>query len=205
MAYAGTQNAHYVSKATQQGVTLRDAGDTGPTSGTRSLVVTRGSTVEKLTTALVGSTGYLRGKRPGLTSILGLSSKQAAPTRTPGCRSRPGTSAGPTVSGLRNKDVAAELTCPAPSLSAPPRPSAAIPPGQSTGFTSDSAGKKVPTTLYVQTGSTPRPMEEVTSPSQTASDPTANVTFSNWGRSTHVAKPTHAHPAPLPRPARLTA
>ncbi len=193
VAYAGTQNVHYVSKATQQGVSLRDVGDTGSTSGTRSLVVTRGSKVEKLTTALVGSTGYLRGNATGLTSILGLSSEEAATYGDKWLSFPTGNKTlDQLVSGLRNKDVAAELTLSGPFTFGSVKTIGGHRAQGIQGFTNDSAGKKVPTTLYVETGSTPRPMQEVTSPGKGASDPTANVTFSNWGQSTHVAKPTHA-------------
>ena len=39
LAYAATQNVHYVSKATQGAAVLSVTGDTSPTAGTQSLIV----------------------------------------------------------------------------------------------------------------------------------------------------------------------
>ena len=78
MKAASAQNVHYVSKATEQGVTLEVIGDTGRTSGSQVLEVQNGSTVEDLAVVLIGSTGYLRGNVAALETVLGLTSKQSA-------------------------------------------------------------------------------------------------------------------------------
>ena len=66
LAYAATQNVHYVSKATQGAAVLRVTGDTSPTAGTQSLIVKSTAATETLTTALIGKTGYVRGNGAGL-------------------------------------------------------------------------------------------------------------------------------------------
>jgi hypothetical protein len=192
LAYAGTQNVHYVSKATQQGAILQVVGDTGSTSGKESLVVTEGSTVEKLTTVLVGSTGYIQANSSALKTILGLTSKQSTTYANRWLSFPAGNqSLGQLVSGLRNKDVATELELAGPYTAGSIKTIDGHAAQGINGTTNDSSGKKVPTTLYVETGGTPRPLAEVTSPGKGSTDPAATVTFSNWGQATHVTKPTH--------------
>ena len=45
---AAAQNVHYVSKATEQGISLEVVGDTGKTSGSQVLEVQNGSITEEL-------------------------------------------------------------------------------------------------------------------------------------------------------------
>ena len=65
-------------------------------------------------------------------------------------------------------------------------------PGGARDSSVDSTGKKVATTLYVQSGSTPRPLQEVTTSTPGKTSVAGSVTFSNWGQQTHVSKPSHA-------------
>ena len=147
LAYAATQNVHYVSKATQGAAVLSVTGDTSPTAGTQSLIVKSTAATETLTTALIGKTGYVRGNGAGLAHILGLTAAEAT-TYTNKWLSFPtgNQQLDALVSGLRNKDVAAELKMSGPFSFGP----ATTIGGQSAqavqGFISDSTGKKVATT-----------------------------------------------------------
>jgi hypothetical protein len=96
------------------------------------------------------------------------------------------------VSGLRNKDVAAELKMSGPFSFGPATTIGGQAAQAVKGFISDSTGKKVATTLYVQTGSTPRPLQEVTTSTPGKTSVAGSVTFSNWGQQTHVSKPSHS-------------
>jgi hypothetical protein len=192
IAFAGTQDVHYVSLATQGAAVLRVTGNTARTSGTQSLTVKSGSTLEKLTVTLIGSTGYVRGNSAALTEILGLTAQQATTYANVWLSFPTGNQTlDQLISGLLNKDVAAELELSGPySLGGTKTID-----GHATqgiiGYASDSSTKKVATTLYVETGSTPRPLQEVSDPGKGKTDVDGSVTFSNWGQKTHVTKPTH--------------
>jgi hypothetical protein len=95
------------------------------------------------------------------------------------------------ISGLRNKDVATELKLSGPYSLGGTKTIDGHAAQAIKGFTSDSSNKKIATTLYVETGSTPRPLQEVTEPGKGTKVIDGSVTFSNWGQKTHVAKPTH--------------
>jgi len=192
IAFAGTQDVHYVSLATQGAAVLRVTGNTARTSGTQSLTVKSGSTLEKLTVTLIGSTGYVRGNSAALTEILGLTAQQATTYANVWLSFPTGNQTlDQLISGLRNKDVATELQLSGPYSFGRTETIDGHTAQAIDGFTSDSTSKKVATTLYVETGSTPRPVQEVTAPGKGTKAVDGSVTFSNWGQSTHVTKPTH--------------
>ena len=77
MKAAAAQNVHYVSTATEQGISLEVVGDTGKSSGSQKLEVQNGSTTEDLSVVLIGKTGYLRGNVSALEKVLGLTTAQS--------------------------------------------------------------------------------------------------------------------------------
>jgi hypothetical protein len=74
---AASENVHFVSKATEQGISLEVIGDTGKTMGSQVLEVLSGSTTEELAVVLIGSTGYIRGNQSALEKIVGLTAAQS--------------------------------------------------------------------------------------------------------------------------------
>jgi len=190
---AGKQNLHFVSKATQQGIVLGVVGDAGKTAGSQVLVVESGTTVETLEAILVNSTGYVRGNLSALEKILGLTTAQAKkyastwlsfPTSN--------TTLSDLVGGLRDQDIATELQMGGPYTFGPTKKIAGHATVSVDGFAATSAGAKVPVVLYVETGPTPRPVEEVTNPSKTNTTIQGTVTFSKWGEKTHTKVPSGA-------------
>jgi hypothetical protein len=193
IAFAGTEDVHYASYAKQQGAVLRAAGDTSPTAGSVSLTVKNGTVLEALTVTLVGSTGYLRGNAAALTKILGLSASQST-TYADKWLSFPtsNSSLDQLASGLRNKDVSAELKLSGPFSTVAGKTIDGHATQGVRGYTTGSSNTKVATTLYVETGGTPRPLEEVSNSGTGSKAVDGSVTFSNWGQKTHVTKPSHA-------------
>ena len=102
------QNVHYVSKATEQGISLEVVGDTGKTSGSQVLEVQNGLDHR----GAVGRPDRKDRIRAGERSRLWRRSwasprRSRAPTRTDGCPSRPAHgSLSELVSGLLDSDVA---------------------------------------------------------------------------------------------------
>ncbi len=190
---AGSQGVHYVSKASEQGVTIDVIGDTGKTSGSQVLTVRKGSLTERVEVILVGSTGYLQGNAIALQNILGLTAAQST-TYANKWLSFPTANAtlAQLVSGLRNKDVATELKMSGPYTSGGNKMIGNQTTQAIKGFVSTSTGSKVPVVLYVQSGSTPRPVEEVTNPGKATTSIQGTVIFSNWGEKIHPTAPAHS-------------
>ena len=126
--------------------------------------------------------------------ILGLTAKESATYANKWLSFPVGTPAlDGLVSGLRNKDVSTELKMTGPYSFGTPATIQGHQAQAINGFTTDSTGKKVVSTLYVEAGTTPRPLQESTDPGQGSGTATGSVTFTNWGQRTHVAKPASAH------------
>jgi hypothetical protein len=193
VAYAGTQDVHYVSNATQGTAVLKVIGDTGPTSGALSLTVKHGATSERLSAKVIGSTGYLLGNAAALTGIIGVTAKQGTTYANKWLSFPTGNQTlDQLVSGLRNKDVAAELKLSGPFVFGRPKTIDGHATLAIVGSSTDSTGKKFPTTLYVESGTPHRPLLEVSNPGPGTTAIDGSVAFSNWGQKTQVTKPAHA-------------
>jgi hypothetical protein len=192
---AGSENVHYVSKATEQGISLDVVGDTGPSAGSQVLEVQSGSTTERLSVVLIGATGYIRGNESALEKVLGLTTAQSN-TYTNKWLSFPtsNTALAELVSGLRNADVALELRMTGPYTMGGTKVIAGHTTQAINGTASTSSGTKVPIVLYVSADGTPRPVEEVTNPKAKSSSITGTVIFSDWGEKTHPTAPTKSTP-----------
>jgi hypothetical protein len=195
---AGKQNVHFVSKATEAGAVFEVIGDTGQTSGSQALVLEKGSTVEDFEVIVKGSTAYVRGNDTALAQILGLTTAQSTkyadtwlsfPTSN--------TTLAELIGGLRNRDLSGELQMSGPYSFGPKKTIAGHATQGIRGSAATSTGSKVPIILYVETGATPRPVEEVTSAATSSSESAAatsisgTVTYSKWGEKTHPSAPPH--------------
>jgi hypothetical protein len=195
MKAAAAQNVHYVSTATEQGISLEVVGDTGKTSGSQMLEVQNGSTTEELSVVLVGKTGYLRGNVSALEKVLGLTAAQSSayqnrwlsfPTSNH--------SLSELVSGLLDSEVAAELEMTGPYSFGGTKVIGGHVTQAIKGTAATSSGTKVPIVLYVESTGTPRPVQEVTNPNAKSSAIRGTVTFSNWGEATDPVAPATSVP-----------
>jgi hypothetical protein len=184
------QNVHYVSRATEQGISLEVVGDTGKSSGSQTLEVQNGSTTEELSVILVGKTGYLRGNASALEKVLGLSAAQSG-RYTNRWLSFPTSngSLSELVSGLRDSGVASELEMTGPYSLGGTKMIGGHLTQAIKGTAATSSGTKVPIVLYVESSGTPRPVQEVTNPNAKSSAIQRTMTFSNWGETTHPVAP----------------
>ena len=189
---AAAQNVHYVSTATEQGISLEVVANTGKTSGSQDMEVLKGSTLEELAVILIGSTGYLRGNEAALKQVVGLTATESA-TYAYQWLSFPtdNGSLSELVSGIRNSGVASALAMSGPYTLGGTKVIAGHLTLAIKGTANTSSGSKVPIVLYVESGATPRPVREVTNPNANRS---ATVTFSNWGETTHPTAPAQSVP-----------
>ena len=192
---AAAQNVHYVSRATEHGITLEVVGDTGKTSGSQVIEVQNGSITEELAVVLIGSTGFLRGNQSALEKVVGLTTAQSS-TYMHKWLSFPTSngSLSELVSGLRDSEVAPELAMTGPYTLGGTKVIA----GQLTqaiwGTAATSSGTKVPIVLYVASTGPPRPVREITNPNAKSSAIQGTVTFSDWGQTTHPVTPATSIP-----------
>jgi hypothetical protein len=195
MRAAAAQNVHYVSTATEQGISLEVIGDTGKTAGSQSLKVQKGSITEELSVVLIGKTGYVRGNVSALENVVGLTAAQSS-TYQDRWLSFPTSnrSLSELVSGLLDSEVAPELEMTGPYAFGGTKVIGGHLTQAIKGTTPTSAGTKVPIVLYVESSGTPRPVQEVTNPGANSSAIHGTVTFSNWGEVIHPVAPATSVP-----------
>ncbi len=189
------QSVHFVSVASQDGVSIRVVGDAGGSSGRQQLVVTKGSLSERVTEEVVGKMAYLQANRAALERVIGLTSAQSAkyagswlsfPASTQGLSQL--------VGGLLDSQIAAEIAMGGPYTYG----DATTVNGQRVvairGTQDTSTGTKATTVLYVPVSGTRQPVEEVTNPGKNGGTSAVHgtVTFSNWGETTSVTRPAHS-------------
>ena len=189
---AGSEGVHFTSSASQGDVTIQVSGDAGTTSGTQTLTVTNGKSVEHVHAVVVGSTGYINGNATALEKVLGLTSAQAH-TYAGRWLSFPTSDTGlaTLVQGLLISQVPEEL-----QMAGPLKFDAATTiDGQRVrgvrGYVS-SGSDKVTVVLYVPASGTPLPIEEVTNPGASAKSSSirGSVSFSDWGENTSIKAPS---------------
>jgi hypothetical protein len=192
---AAVLNVHYISRATQQGISLQVVGDTGKTSGSQVLEVQDGSISEELSVVLIGKTGYVRGNASALEKVLGLSAAQSS-KYTNRWLSFPTSngSLSELVGGVRDAGVASELEMTGPFSLGGTKVIGGHLTQAIKGTAATSSGTKVPIVLYVESSGTPRPVEEVTNPNAKSPGIQRTMTFSNWGETTHPVAPATSVP-----------
>jgi hypothetical protein len=192
---ASNLGVHFVSVASQGGVTIHVTGDTGATSGTQTLTVTNGKLSEHVSAMVVGSTGYVKANNTALHYVIGLSTSQANkyankwlsfPTSNSGLEQL--------VSGLLNSQVSAEVQMSGPYTYGPVTTIGGQQAVAIRGTVNTASGSKEPVVLYVAATGKPIPIEEVTNPgaSKHTSAIHGTVSFTNWGQKISVKPPAHS-------------
>ena len=192
---ASNLGVHFVSLASQGGVTIHVTGDTGATSGAQTLTVTNGKLSEHVSAMVVGSTGYVKANSTALHYVIGLSTSQSNkyanhwlsfPTSNSGLEQL--------VSGLLNSQVSAEVQMSGPYTYGPLTTIGGQQAVPIHGTVKTDSGSNEPVVLYVAATGTPTPVEEVTNPgaSKHTSAIHGIVTFSNWGQKVSEKPPAHS-------------
>jgi len=192
---AAAQNVHFVSRATEQGISLEVTGDTGKTSGSQLVEVQNGTVTEEMSVVLIGKTGYVRGNASALEKVLGLSAARSSryENRWLSFPTSNG-SLSELVSGMRSSGVASELEMTGPYSLGGTKVIGGHVTQAINGTAATSSGTKVPIVLYVEASGTPRPVQEVTNPNAKGSAIQRTVTFSNWGETSDPVAPATSVP-----------
>jgi hypothetical protein len=199
----GDQGVHYASHAKQGSVSFSVSGDTGVKSGTQTLTLTQGKTVEHMTVVAVGSTGYVNGNPTALKNVMGLTSATAKKYAGKWVSFDPTSQQySELVAGLLDSQVAGELKMNAPfhygaTKTIDGKSALAV-----VGSVSDNSGNTVSSTLWVAASGPPLPIEQTTGTSSKGSI-AGTVTFTKWGEK--VTQKAPAHPTPVSKLATAAA
>jgi hypothetical protein len=192
---ASNLGVHFVSVASQGGVTIHVTGDTGATSGAQTLTVSNGKLSEHVSAMVVGSTGYVKANSTALHYVIGLNTSQSNkyankwlsfPTSNSGLEQL--------VSGLLASQVTSEIQMSGPYTFGPLTTIGGQKAVAIHGTVRTQSGGKAPVVLYVPATGRPTPIKEVTNPgaSAHASAIHGTVLFTNWGQKISQKPPAHS-------------
>jgi hypothetical protein len=199
----GDQGVHYASHAKQGTVSFNVSGDTGVKSGTQTLTLQQGKTVEHMTVVAVGSAGYVNGNSTALKDVLGLTSTDAKKYAGKWVSfNATNQQYSELVAGLLDSQVGGELKMNGPfhygaTKTIDGKSAIAV-----VGSVSDNSGNSVTSTLWVAASGPPLPIEQTTGTSSKGSI-AGTVTFTKWGQK--VAQKAPAHPTPISKLAQVPA
>jgi hypothetical protein len=188
----GEQGVHYASHAKQGSVEFNVSGDTGVKSGTQTLTLKEGSTLEHMTVVSVGSTGYVNGNPTALKDVMGLSAATAKKYAGKWVSFDPTNQQySELVAGLLDSQVAGELKMNGPfhygaTKTIDGKSAIAV-----VGSVSDNSGNTVSGTLWVPASGPPLPIEQTTGTSSKGAI-AGTVTFTKWGQKVAQKAPAHA-------------
>ena len=188
----GDQGVHYASHAKQGSESFSVSGDTGVKSGTQTLTLKEGSSLEHLTVVSVGSTGYVNANSTALKDVIGLPAATAKKYAGKWISFDP-TSAqySELVAGLLDSQVAGELKMSGPFHYGATKTIDGKSAFAVVGSVSDNSGNTVSATLWVPTSGSPLPIEQTTAASSKGAI-AGTVTFTKWGQKVAQKAPAHA-------------
>jgi hypothetical protein len=188
----GDQGVHYASHAKQGNVAFTVSGDTGVKSGTQTLTLKEGSTLEHMTVVSVGSTGYVKGNPTALKNVMGLSAATAKKYGGKWVSFDPANAHySELVAGLLDSQVAGELKMSGPFHYGATKTIDGKSAVGVVGSVSDNAGHSVSSTLWVAASGPPLPIEQTTGTSSKGTI-AGTVTFTKWGENVAQKVPAHA-------------
>jgi hypothetical protein len=173
---------HYVSTSTISKASFLESGDTGPASGTQSIRVGKGSTLDVASLIVIGDLTYIRGNKLAMEDLTGLSAPEAAIVMNHWVLF---SSNNPTfaqvVVGVRSHDVAQEVAMQGPFSFGPSRSLDGHKVDALRGTQKLQGAKKMDAVLYVRASGRHLLIEEDTVGSQGEPNGAEHIVFSKWG------------------------
>jgi len=193
MATTKAWTVHYVSTSNVSNVPFRETGDTGPASGTQTIRIGKGTTLDSALLIVIGDLTYVRGNRLAMEQLTGLSPTEATSASN---RWVLFSSNNPTfaqvVVGVRSQDVAQEVALKGPLTLGPSRTLHGYRVEALRGTQQLQGAKKTRAVLYVRASGTHVLVEEDTVNTQGKTNGAEHIVFSKWGES---VKPKAPHAA----------
>ena len=185
LATTRSWSVHYASNSTASKQTLVESGDSGPASGSQTVLMGMGS----ISILVIGGISYLKGNPDGLESLAGLSASQAAEATDQWIEFATDNSAfAPVVAGVRSQDLAKELVLKAPLSLGHGRTLD----GQAVDAidgTQSYGPKSQHVVLYVRAHGSHVPVEEDSVNAQGKSTTAEHITYSKWGEKVRPEAP----------------
>jgi hypothetical protein len=190
MATTKGWTVHYVSTSTISKAPFFESGDAGPASGTQSIRVGAGATLDSASLVVIGDLTYLRGNELAMEDLTGLSAPEAASTMGHWVLF---SSNNPTfaqvVAGVRSHDVAQEVALQGPYTFGHSRSLHGYKVDALRGTQKLQGSKAMDAVLYVRASGKHVLVEEDTVDSQGKPNGAEHIVFSKWGETVRPRAP----------------
>ena len=190
MATTKGWTVHYVSTSTSSKVPFLETGDAGPASGTQSIRVGAGATLDTATLIVIGDLTYIRGNELAMEDLTGLSAPEA--TTTMGhwvLFSSNNPAFAQVVVGVRSNDVAQEVALQGPYTFGRSRSLNGYKVDALRGTQKLQGTKRTDAVLYVRASGRHLIVEEDTVDSQGKPTGAEHIVFSKWGETVRPTAP----------------
>jgi len=193
MATTKAWTVHYVSTADVSHVPFRETGDAGPASGTQTIRIGQGATLDSALLIVIGDLTYVKGNELAMKDLTGLPAGEATTAMN---RWVLFSSNNPTfaqvVVGVRSHDVAQEVALTGPLSLGPSTTRHGVRVEALRGTQQTQGSKKSKAVLYVRASGRHLLVEEDTVNTQGRANGAEHIVFSRWGES---VKPRAPHAA----------
>jgi len=173
---------HYVSTSNLSNVPFFESGDAGPASGTQTIHIGKGASLDDASLIVIGDITYVKGNKRAMEDLTGLSATNAAAAMGHWVLF---SSNNPTyaqvVVGVRSHDVAKEIALQGPVTLGPSRELHGVRVDALRGSQKFQGAKKMRAVLYVRASGRHTVVEEDTVNTQGKSNGIEHIVFSKWG------------------------
>jgi hypothetical protein len=190
MATTKAWTVHYVSTSNLSDVPFLETGNAGPASGTQTIRIGKGATLDTASLIVIGDLTFVKGNELAMEDLTGLPPTQAS---TAMHRWVLFSSNNPTfasvVVGVRSHDVAQEVALKGPLTLGPSRTLDGYRVEALRGTEQFQGAKKMQAVLYVRASGAHDLVEEDTVSTQGKTNGAEHIVFSKWGESVRPKAP----------------
>jgi len=173
---------HYVSTSNVSNVPFFESGDAGPASGTQTILVGKGATLDSASLVVIGDLTYVKGNQHAMEDLAGLSPKDAAAAMGHWVLfSSDNPDFSQVVVGVRSHDVAQEIALQGPVTFGPSKELHGYRVDALRGTQKFQGTKAMRAVLYVRASGQHIVVEEDTVDTQGAANGIEHIVFSKWG------------------------
>jgi hypothetical protein len=184
---------HYSSESGSAHVPFFESGDAGPASGTQTIRVGQGATLDRASLVVIGDLTYVKGNRVAMEDLTGLTSAQAAVAQGHWVLfSSDNPEFSQVVVGVRSHDVAQEIALEGPYTLGPPRTLEGYQVDTVRGRQKLTGRKTMGAVLYVRAATPHLVVEEVSVGAHGKPNGDEHIVFSRWGERVRPRAPTAA-------------
>ena len=182
MATTKAWRVHYVSTSNVAQVPFFESGNAGPASGTQTILIGKGATLDSALLIVIGDLTFVKGNERAMEDLTGLSPAEAAAAMG---RWVLFSSNNPTFSqvvvGVRSRDVAQEIALQGPLTLGPSRELHGYRVDALRGTQKLQGAKQTKAVLYVRASGPHDLVEEDTVGTQGTANGAEHIVFSKWG------------------------